>query len=164
MPRLTRRPPEASKRRPKGGARTTRHAFSHDDEPLIIPHEKQALIRAHADARVKARTGWGIGYYIGVAASCLVVVSGWWLTLDKNIRTNMNPGRDPLVQVLDESTDDLRDNMEQVADGPNGTHAMQASVQRLREEYERARLEAQSQATTTSATTTSLTPSSPSTN
>lgn len=168
MPRLTRRPPEASKRRPRGPARTAHQPlFSQDETPLVVPHQKHALIRAHADARVKARTGWGIGYYIGVAASCLVVVSGWWLTLDQNIRSNIDPGRDPLVQVLDEGAEGLRQNVEQAAQGPNGMHAMQVSVERLREEYERARIQAEAEAvaaTRSSATSSLSHPTSTSTN
>lgn len=151
MPRLPRRPPEASKRRPTGHARVASEtAFSAEHTPLIVPHEKHALIRAHADARAKVRTGWGIGYYIGVAASCLVVVSGWWLTLDKNIRTNLDPGRDSLIDVVSESTQELQQNTQNAADGAHGIRAMQSNLDLLRQEYERARIQAEASRTTSS--------------
>lgn len=156
MPRLTRRSPPAKRHASKAAtsATTSSARFSEDDAPLIVPHHKHALIKAHADVRHKVRTGWGWGYYIGVAASCLVVVSGWWLTLDKNIRTNMNPGRDPLVQVLDSSAQDFQAQLQATGKSATGTGAVRSTVDQLREEYARARAQAEHASNTRSNATT----------
>ncbi len=135
---MIRRPPRASTRRPTGSARVASSFFSEDHAPLVAPQEKHALIRAHAEAREQARTRWGIGYYIGVAASCLVVVSGWWFTLDRNVRSNISPARDPLVQIIDEGMGDFRKNTQQ----SSSMGAVQDSMNQLRQEFERARTQA----------------------
>ena len=47
--------------------------------------EKRELIMAHADARKGREQGMGLGHYIAIVAGCLLVVGGWWLTLERNI-------------------------------------------------------------------------------
>jgi hypothetical protein len=76
--------------------------------PRVLSHEeKYELIRAHAEAR-KARPGrLGLGYYIAIAASCLVVASGWLYTLDRGLWI---PPRepDPALQELHDTTLELK--------------------------------------------------------
>ncbi len=141
MPRISRRPPVASKRRLTSGTRSSTHTtFSRQGEPLVVPHEKHALIQAHASARENVRRGWGWGSYIGIIASCLVVVSGWWLTLDTNIHTNIDPVRDPLVQMLDDGTREVGNNMHNAS---GSVRAIENSITGVRQEFERARLQAE---------------------
>lgn len=68
----------------------------------VSSEEKRQLILAHTAARER-RMSWGPGYYVAIAASCLVIVSGWWLTLDTNLRAGIRPGQDPLVQMVKDS-------------------------------------------------------------
>ncbi|MSR85311.1 hypothetical protein EXS71_02655 [Candidatus Uhrbacteria bacterium] len=89
--------------------RRTPPAKQRGDEPLYSAHEKHKLIMAHANARGE-RPDWGLGYYIGIAASCLVVVTGWWLTLGTNLRTHV-PTQDPSVQRLQKDIKDLREKL-----------------------------------------------------
>lgn len=55
---------------------------------MTSEEEKRQLILAHASIR-DTRPGLGFGGYIGIAASCLVIMTGWWLTLDRNLRTDL---------------------------------------------------------------------------
>lgn len=55
---------------------------------MLSSEEKRELILAHAEARTP-QSSWGFGYVVGIAASCLVVVSGWWWTLGTNLRSDI---------------------------------------------------------------------------
>lgn len=69
--------------------------------------EKYELIRAHAEARKARPNRLGLGYYIAIAASCLVVASGWLYTLDRGLWI---PPRepDPALQELQDTTAELK--------------------------------------------------------
>ncbi len=100
MPRRPARRPSALSPR----AKTPSHV-EHDPSGIgqrVSSEEKRQLILAHTAARER-RMSWGPGYYVAIAASCLVIVSGWWLTLDKNLRAGIRPGQNPLVQTVKDS-------------------------------------------------------------
>lgn len=79
-----------------------------ESSPVILSHEeKHELIRAHADARRARPEKMGLGYYIAVAASCLVVVSGWIYTLDRGLWTPPSKP-DPTVQQLEDNVERLK--------------------------------------------------------
>ncbi len=67
-------------------------SFTTQDSRILSHEEKHELIRAHAQAREKRPNGYSLGYYIAVAASCLVVVTGWVMTLDHGL---WQPTREP---------------------------------------------------------------------
>ena len=48
---------------------------------IILPHHKRHLILAHAEERKSRRMPHKWVYLMGVAASCLVVMAGWWFTV-----------------------------------------------------------------------------------
>ncbi|QQR60379.1 hypothetical protein IPH19_03100 [Candidatus Uhrbacteria bacterium] len=71
-----------------------------DHERILSHEEKHELIRAHAATRHKRPRGYGLGYYIAVAASCLIVATGWVMTLDRGL---WQPAREP-DQAMEEFT------------------------------------------------------------
>ncbi len=81
---------------------------SYEGESRILSHEeKHELIRAHAATRQKQPRGYGLGYYIAVAASCLVVATGWIMTLDRGLwRPVKEP--DPIVNEISDSAEKLK--------------------------------------------------------
>lgn len=111
MPRAPRRHPPAP-RRPKRSSAPEATFFAEGtpaaggdaaEEPrMISSDEKRELILAHAQARTSPGHGWGLGYYVAIAASCLVVVTGWWMTAGINLRTGVAP-RDQLLEGLSQN-------------------------------------------------------------
>jgi hypothetical protein len=90
------------------------HAASHQEaSPRILSHEeKHELIRAHAATRHKRPRGYGLGYYIAVAASCLVVATGWVMTMDRGL-WKPAPEPDPIVNEITNKTEKLRQEIDQ---------------------------------------------------
>lgn len=89
--------------------------LSQESESRILSHEeKHELIRAHADSRHKRPRGYGLGYYIAVAASCLVVATGWIMTLDRGL---WHPAKapDPAIQELTESAGRIKTEIDETA-------------------------------------------------
>jgi hypothetical protein len=80
--------------------RTHAHHQEQGDSRILSHEEKHELIRAHAATRHKRPRGYGLGYYIAVAASCLVVATGWVMTLDRGL---WQPAREP-DQAMEEFT------------------------------------------------------------
>lgn len=65
----------------------------------ILSHaQKRELILAHAKARQARNVPNSWFYLMGVAASCLVVIGGWWLTVGSWVRTQMTLVRRPSIQ------------------------------------------------------------------
>lgn len=70
------------------------------DSSIVTDDEKRQLILAHAAAREGRPENWGLGYYVAVAASCLVVVTGWMLTLGSGIRSQIPSQPDSILKTL----------------------------------------------------------------
>ena len=88
--------------------RSHAHHETPHDAPRILSHEeKHELIRAHAATRHKRPRGYGLGYYIAVAASCLVVATGWAMTLDRGLWEPAK-GPDPAIQELTDSAERIK--------------------------------------------------------
>lgn len=87
-------------------------SFTNQDSRLISHEEKHELIRAHAETRHKRPNGYGLGYYIAVAASCLIVVTGWVMTLDRGL---WQPTRkpDPAIVEFTQNAQKLKDEIDQ---------------------------------------------------
>jgi len=93
--------------------RTHAHHETNDGESRILSHEeKHELIRAHAATRHKRPRGYGLGYYIAVAASCLVVATGWILTLDRGL---WEPVRkpDPAMEEFTRNAEKIKQEIDQ---------------------------------------------------
>lgn len=78
-------------------------AQSFFQQGILLPHHKRQLILAHAEAR-KARhmpNRWI--YLMGLAASCLVVMAGWWMTVGTWIQGQLAYANQPGIQ------EDVRD-------------------------------------------------------
>lgn len=86
---------------------------------MLTDEAKRDLILAHAAARSKTSRDWGIGYTVAIAASCLVVFGGWWLTLDRSLGVAKHP--DGFFQILSTTKQRLRDE-----GAPQATRAAQA--------------------------------------
>ena len=58
-----------------------------DEEVVYIPADpKEALIRKHTTLRArKTGHGFSLGYAVMVGVILLLVVAGWWFTLDRNL-------------------------------------------------------------------------------
>ncbi len=100
--------------------------------------EKRALIHAHTHARAAARAGWGLSYYIGISASCLIVVSGWWMTA--GTRAHLDLRNDTLVQTIETQTQTLQNNLE--ASDPEA-EAVKARIQAIQNQLEQAKKQEQ---------------------
>lgn len=75
----------------------------------ILSHaQKRELILAHAKARQVRNTPNSWFYLMGVAASCLVVIGGWWLTVGSWVRSQMTLVARPAIQ------EDIRREMERL--------------------------------------------------
>lgn len=88
----------------------TRYALR--DSRILSHEEKHELIRAHAETRHKRPNGYGLGYYVAVAASCLVVATGWIMTLDHGL---WQPSRkpDPALTEFTQNAQKLKDEIDQ---------------------------------------------------
>lgn len=95
-----------------------RHASSdagqahHVVDRILSHEEKHELIRAHAATRHKRPRGYGLGYYVAVAASCLVVATGWMMTLDRGLWEPVR-GPDPLMQEFTKNAEQLKADLDE---------------------------------------------------
>jgi hypothetical protein len=119
-----------------------RHAKKTLEEALITPQdqqersvlsheEKHQLILAHAARHAAHGQGWGIGYSIAILASCLVVVSGWWITLDTNMRRSINPSSDQTWESMSSELSKIEQVWEEAKD--TGEARVGTLLQRLQE-------------------------------
>ncbi len=68
--------------------------------PIVTDDEKRQLILAHAAVREQRRENWGLGYYGAIAASCLVIITGWMLTLGSGLRSQIPNESDSILKTL----------------------------------------------------------------
>lgn len=121
MPRALRRPPKRSRG-------TT--AVEEGTPLMLSGEEKRELILAHAASRAKQRRDWGIGYSAAIVLSCLVIFTGWWLTLDRSLGVAKSP--DGFIQSLTQTSQRFREE-----GGPQvkqATNALEAAAQALQDE------------------------------
>ncbi len=116
------------------------HSFGVHGEPRTHADEKRALIHAHTHARAAARAGWGLSYYIGIGASCLVVVSGWWMTA--GTRANVDLRNDNLVETVQTQTQTLAQDLHKP--DPEA-EAVKARIQAIHDQLEQAKQQEQQQ-------------------
>ncbi len=114
------------------------------DEKILTADEKRELISAHAAARHGRPSGYGLGYYIAVGASCLVVMTGWWLTLDTTLHLGGSL-TDPIVEETKGEVDEFRASVDDIG------AAVKEDLDAAREAVEEARkkIEAAKNTTTT---------------
>ncbi len=72
---------------------------------IILPHHKRQLILAHAQARQARHMPHRWVYLMGVAASCLIVMVGWWMTVGTWIKGQIMYASQPGIQQ------DVRENI-----------------------------------------------------
>ena len=119
MTRPVRRPPKRS----RGHV-----AMEEVGEPVMLTDEaKRELILAHAAARSKTSRDWGIGYTVAIAASCVIVFGGWWLTLDRSLGVAKHP--DGFLQILSNTIQIIRD--EGVPQATRAAQALEAAAQAI---------------------------------
>ena len=73
---------------------------AHAPMRIMTNEEKHELIRAHSESRHSRPREFGIGYYIAVCVSFLVVGAGWLLTLDKNFGLGIPSNPDPAIEAV----------------------------------------------------------------
>lgn len=97
-------PKRKSRAKEKGASRAhVLDAFVPSAEPqmhLMSEDEKHQLIRAHAEARADRPKRPGLGYYVAVGMSCVVVGAGWLMTLDANYGLNRDKKPDAAVEAV----------------------------------------------------------------
>lgn len=81
-----------------------------DATPRILSdEEKRGLILAHAKHHRSRPQKWGLGYAVGLVASCLVVAFGWFLTLDTNLHNGWSTSPDPSWTVVKDRLHEMKD-------------------------------------------------------
>lgn len=90
-----------------GHAHTIRRAWP--TERIVSREEKRELILAHAMARAAKGVGGVWTYYIGIAASFLIVGTGWWFTVGTDLRQKLLiPSSEPgMVEQIQEQAQEL---------------------------------------------------------
>lgn len=81
---------------------------------ILSEEEKHQMILAHAAKHSAHPQGWGIGYSIAIMASCLVVVSGWWLTLDSNVRRSLPTTSDQTWNEVKTGVEELKTRLHEI--------------------------------------------------
>ena len=77
---------------------------------MLNDEEKRELILAHAAARAHEPREWGIGYAVGLLATILIVVTGWVLTFERNLRVQLPTTQDSLVSGTKERVETILQN------------------------------------------------------
>lgn len=140
MPRTHRHPPTVAHRR------TVRRSFEgvagHAPGRVLSPDEKRELILAHHAARTKRgkpHPAWGWGYYVGIAASCLVILTGWWLTLGSSLRYQAQPSTESLTGIIKNSVDEFQASWRAGADGRQASqNDVNTQIQAAKTQYQQA--------------------------
>jgi len=73
---------------------------------------KRELILAHHEARRQQKPVPAVVYFAGIAASCLVVVTGWWMTIGSNVFRPLLKN-DEAVRIMTQGVQKLETNMAQ---------------------------------------------------
>lgn len=74
-----------------------------DETPRIItPEEKRSLILAHANAREPKDPVQRITLWAGVAVAIIAIVSGWFMTVGYQVKTEFAGSGDELQKLADE--------------------------------------------------------------
>ncbi|MDO8584203.1 MAG: hypothetical protein Q7R83_03435 [bacterium] len=80
--------------------------------PMVSADEKRALILAHHASRTSRRRKMPVAaYYIGVTASCLIVVSGWWVTWGAGISSGLRQQPDEAFQIIKDGYQQAKETM-----------------------------------------------------
>ncbi len=126
-----------------------RHRSKEDPVPrMLSSEEKRELILAHAEARTPT-SSWGFGYVVGIAASCLVVVSGWWWTLGTNLRTDISLSSNARTQELQTTLEKWKSITASSTSGAASDQAeVKARVEALKNRFHTEFLKAQASSTT----------------
>jgi len=118
MPRLQQKAP--SKKAPRAARRedlSVAAALPFVDEekafemPRIVSlEEKRSLVRESAMRRADQTAPNRFAIYAGVAASCLVIMTGWWLTVGSTIRMQLHGDPDAFTQILKQNVQQYEQN------------------------------------------------------
>ncbi|MBM3204819.1 hypothetical protein FJZ48_02460 [Candidatus Uhrbacteria bacterium] len=113
----------------------------HDDETprVMSSEEKAALIHAHHAARQRHAhpRGWGLGYYVGITASCLVIITGWWMTVGTNLRQSLSDQPDEAAQILQTNLKKFREGFP-AKNIETGKQQIKANVDAMKKGYDQA--------------------------
>lgn len=89
--------------------------FVNEEEGFEMPRivsleEKRSLVRESAMRRADQTAPNRFAVYAGVAASCLVIMTGWWLTVGSTIRLKLNGNPDEFTQILKTNAQQFEEN------------------------------------------------------
>lgn len=84
----------------RAAPRRSRPQTTAESSSIVTNDEKRQLILAHAAARAGRSQPWGLGYYVAVAASCLIIVTGWTLTVKSGLRSQIPSQSDSILTTL----------------------------------------------------------------
>ena len=114
---------------------------------LLSDAEKHELILAHTEHHRTRPESWGLGYAVGLVASCLVVALGWFATLNVNLRSGLSTAPDPAWVTVQDRLRGLKQDWQKQK--PANTE----EINKLRTQYEAAKKQATTESTTHTTTT-----------
>jgi hypothetical protein len=117
MPKTTRRTAPRRSKKPRPEPVLHEEVTWNLEEPHVLTEEeKRELILAHVAARAEEPRQWGIGYAIGLVASCLVVAVGWLMTFSSNMRASLTPEPEPLLEATREPLQKFQEELPSLPD------------------------------------------------
>lgn len=108
MPRTLKPAPARRAKAPKASG----NVFATLEPKILSPEEKHELIRAHAAARDGQDRGFHLGYVIAVAASTLMIMTGWLMSFGRGIWLTKPPVPDAAVETIKQTADSVRSDVE----------------------------------------------------
>lgn len=107
MPRTLKPAPTRRAKAP----RTRGNVFATLEPRILSAEEKHELIRAHAEARVGQDRGFHAGYIVAIAASTLMVMTGWLMSFGRGIWLTKPPVPDAAVETIQQTANAVRDDV-----------------------------------------------------
>ncbi len=119
--------------------RSSESAVDQTSSRVLSSEEKRELILAHHAARKKngkPHPAWGFGYYVGIAASCLVIVTGWWATLSGSLNYEAQSSDEGVIQTIKNGINEFRSTWRSGAG--RSANEVRNTVDAAKEEYQQA--------------------------
>ncbi len=104
MPRTLKPAPTRRAKAPKARG----NVFEALEPKILSPEEKRELIKAHAEARIGQDRGFSIGYVIAIAASTLMIGTGWMMSFGRGIWLSKPPAPDAAIETIKETAESVR--------------------------------------------------------
>ncbi|MFO0764775.1 MAG: hypothetical protein U0487_01890 [Patescibacteria group bacterium] len=107
MPRTLKPAPTKRAKAPRARG----NVFATLEPKILSAEEKHELIRAHTEARAGQDRGFHAGYIVAIAASTLMVMTGWLMSFGRGIWLTKPPVPDPAVETIQQTATEVRDDI-----------------------------------------------------